>query len=184
MGQQGWMLVLREEWGWSPPSTWGVCSPILILFRIEPKQWCRWRPSCSKGSEVYLSLGSDITVLVRLKLNHWGLSVQFFLSLLHKPYKQSNEHCYAHSLLLSSWHSHCNIFVSVPLFVVLGVFVCLFVFKFIFFNWSPSIGHKYILRWNLFIFSHDTLILVYIYFSLYARSGNSCFLTFYTATAR
>lgn len=64
--------------------------------------------------------------------------MQFFLSLLHKPYKQSNEHCYAHSLLLSSWHSDCNIFVSVPLFVVLDfLFVCLFLSLFFIVDHSP-----------------------------------------------
>lgn len=42
--------------------------------------------------------------------------MQFFLSLLHKPYMQNSEHCYAYFLLASSLRSHCNIFTSVPLF--------------------------------------------------------------------
>lgn len=68
--------------------TRGLCSPLILLFRTDPKQWGRWGVSCSKGSEVCLSFGSGITMLVRLKLNLQGLIMLFFfLSLLHKSYK-------------------------------------------------------------------------------------------------
>lgn len=105
--------------------TRGLCSPLILLFRTEPKQWGRWAVSCSRGSEVCLSFGSGSATVVRLKLNLQGLSMQgfFFLSLLRKSYKQNIEHCYAHSRCVSSCHSQCIIFMSVPLFVLLG-FVC------------------------------------------------------------
>lgn len=45
--------------------------------------------------------------------------MQFVLSPSHKPYKQNSEHCYAHSLLVSS-----NIFMSLPLCVSCGVLFC------------------------------------------------------------
>lgn len=95
-------------------------------------------------------------------------------------YKQNIEHCYAHSLLVNSCHSQCDIFMSVPLFVLLGFF-CLFVghVLFVFAIDHLSLEVNMCLELEICSSSHDTLILVSIYFSLYARSVKSCFLTFY-----
>lgn len=133
--QGGMRLVFFHEWG--------LCSPIILLFRTEPKQWGRGIVSCSKGSAGYLWIGSGVSVFVRWKLNHYGLSVKFFLSLSHKPYKQNSDHCYACSLLMSSWHTCGHIFISVPWGFL--VFFLFFSKKFIFSNWSPfSEGKWYI----------------------------------------
>lgn len=67
----------RNEVGLLP--TRGLCSPLILLFRTEPRQWGRWELVAPEGlSGVCLSFGRATTILVRLKLNLQGLLMQGF----------------------------------------------------------------------------------------------------------